>query len=63
MSAVRPGSQWLRNLEHDPVADVWIAGRRRRATATVVRLPGGAVARLRLQPHPPARPAAHEETP
>ena len=57
VSTVRPRSQWLRNLEHDPVAHVWIAGRRRAATATVVRLPGAAVARLRLEPSPSRRPA------
>ncbi|MFV0257394.1 MAG: nitroreductase/quinone reductase family protein [Acidimicrobiales bacterium] len=52
VSTVRPDSQWLRNLEHRPVADVWIAGRRRPATVTIVRLPGVAVAQLHLQPDP-----------
>jgi deazaflavin-dependent oxidoreductase (nitroreductase family) len=49
VSTVRDGSQWVRNLEHDPAAIVWIAGRPRPATASVARVPGGAVARLRLE--------------
>ena len=63
VSTVRPRSQWIRNLEHNPLAHVWIAGHRRPATATIFRLPGAAVARLRVEPHPPARPAAHKENP
>ena len=50
VSTIRDDSQWIRNLEHHPYADVWIAGRARPATATVVRVPGAAVAHLRLEP-------------
>jgi deazaflavin-dependent oxidoreductase (nitroreductase family) len=53
VSTIRDDSQWIRNLEHHPYADVWIAGRPRRAAATVVRLPGATIARLRLQPSSP----------
>jgi deazaflavin-dependent oxidoreductase (nitroreductase family) len=49
VSTIRDNSQWIRNLEQHPIADVWVAGRPRPATATVVRVPGGAVARLRLE--------------
>ena len=49
VSTVRADSQWIRNLEHEPAATVWIGGRPRPATATVSRLPAGAVASLRLQ--------------
>jgi deazaflavin-dependent oxidoreductase (nitroreductase family) len=60
VSTTRAGSQWIRNVEHHPVVDVWVAGRRRRATANVVRLPGGAVANLRLRPCTPTRPGTTE---
>ncbi len=50
VSTTRHRSQWIRNLEHHPFAEVWVAGRRRRVTATVVRLPGTTLARLRLRP-------------
>jgi F420H(2)-dependent quinone reductase len=50
VSTIRADSQWVRNLEHDPVADVWLAGRPRRATATVIRLRGATIASLRLEP-------------
>ena len=50
VSTIRDDSQWIRNLEHHPFADVWVAGRPRPATATVVRLPGATVAHLRLRP-------------
>jgi hypothetical protein len=53
VSTIRDGSRWIRNLEHHPYADVWIAGRPRRAAASVIRLPGVTVARLRLQPSSP----------
>ena len=56
VSTARAGSQWIRNVEHHPVVDVWVAGRRRRATANVVRLPRGAVAHLRLRPCIPTNP-------
>lgn len=52
VSTVRSRSQWIRNLEHRPDADVWVAGRRRPATATVVHLHGATIARLRLRPDP-----------
>ena len=50
VSTTCAGSQWIRNVEHHPMVGVWVAGRRRRATADVVRLPGGAGANLRLRP-------------
>lgn len=39
VSTVRGGAQWVRNLEADPEAGVWINGRRRPATADVRRGP------------------------
>jgi len=45
---VRPHSQWVRNLEADGGAHVWIGGRRRPATATIRRYGAVAVATLRL---------------
>lgn len=48
VSTVRDRSHWVRNLEAEPRADVWIAGRRRAVTANVQHLPGLTVAFLRL---------------
>ena len=48
VSTIRDNSQWIRNLEHEPFAHVWVAGRPRPAAATVIRLPGSTVAHLRL---------------
>jgi deazaflavin-dependent oxidoreductase (nitroreductase family) len=45
---VRPHSQWVRNLEAEGGAHVWIGGRRRPATATIRRYGSVAVATLRL---------------
>jgi hypothetical protein len=47
VSTVRADSQWVRNLEVDPSAGVWIRGRRRAATAAVRRGPLNVV-RLQL---------------
>lgn len=49
VSTVRRGrSEWMRNLEAEPKAHVWLGGRRRAATAQVRQLPGLDVAVLRL---------------
>jgi hypothetical protein len=39
VSTVRSDSQWVRNLEADPAAGVWINGRRQAAVAEVRRGP------------------------
>lgn len=49
VSTVRSNSQWLRNLEADANAAVWLGGQRRTATAEVTRGPLNA-ARLELAP-------------
>jgi F420H(2)-dependent quinone reductase len=53
VSTIRNRSQWIRNLEHDPNAHAWIAGRPRPVTATIVRLPRATLARLRLETSAP----------
>lgn len=37
VSTVRESSQWVRNLEAEPMATVWLAGKRRPMTASVDR--------------------------
>jgi hypothetical protein len=39
VSTVRPGSQWVQNLEANDRAAIWYCGRRHRATANVERGP------------------------
>lgn len=51
VSTVRSDSQWVRNLEHDPAAGVWIGGERRPARASVRRGPLNVV-RLGLTEQP-----------
>jgi deazaflavin-dependent oxidoreductase (nitroreductase family) len=46
VSTVRADSDWVRNVEHDPAADVWINGRRRPSVATVTRTPNASVVQL-----------------
>ncbi len=39
VSTARSRSQWVRNLEVEPQAEVWLGGRKRSVTATVERGP------------------------
>jgi deazaflavin-dependent oxidoreductase (nitroreductase family) len=48
VSTVRDNSQWVRNLEADPHARVWLNGKPWPVRSTVFRTPMGAVARLDL---------------
>ncbi len=48
VSTVRPSSQWVRNLEHQPDASVWVGGRQRPVRADVARLGPATVARLQI---------------
>src|SRR5918992_1766525 len=40
VSTVRPTSNWVRNLEANPTATVWVHGQPRTASSTVRRLSG-----------------------
>lgn len=62
VTTVRPHSQWVRNLEADSAAHVWIGGRRRPATATIRRYAGVAVATLQVDEHQPDSSEEHDET-
>ena len=46
VSTVRPNSEWVKNLEHDPAAKVWISGEPRTSTATVTRTAAATIVRL-----------------
>jgi deazaflavin-dependent oxidoreductase (nitroreductase family) len=48
VSTVRENSQWVRNLEADPKARVWLNGKPWPVHSTVFRTPVGTVARLEL---------------
>jgi len=48
VSTIRAKSEWVRNLEHDAAAGVWLGGRRRPVRASVTRRRGTTVARLAL---------------
>ena len=48
VSTFRPSSQWVRNLEAEPQATVWVNGEPRPATSTVRRVAGGSVVTLQL---------------
>lgn len=53
ISTVRPGSQWVRNLETDPSLRAWLCGTPQPGQATIYRTPLGAIARLDLTTTPP----------
>jgi F420H(2)-dependent quinone reductase len=48
VSTVRRNSEWVRNLESDSMATIWLDGCARQADASVQRLPGLTVATLRV---------------
>lgn len=48
VSTVRQDSQWVKNLEADPLATVWLNGKAWPAQSTLFRTPMGTVARLDL---------------
>ena len=48
VSTVRRDSEWVRNLESDPMTTIWLDGCPRQAAATLQRLPGLTVATLRV---------------
>lgn len=48
VSTLRENSQWVRNLEARPIAQVWVGGHRRRVTAKVHRHRDVTVATLQL---------------
>ena len=48
VSTVRPSSDWVRNLESNPTATVWIHGQARTASSTVRRVSGASIVTLEL---------------
>jgi hypothetical protein len=51
VSTVRSDSQWVRNLQADPRASVWVGGRKRDGAATI-ETGSLNVARVALEPTP-----------
>lgn len=50
VTTIRRDSQWVKNLEADPDAAVWMNGRSWPAQSSLFRTPMGTVAELRLLP-------------
>jgi F420H(2)-dependent quinone reductase len=48
VSTVRRNSEWVRNLESDPTATIWLDGSVRQAEASLQRLPGLTIVTLRV---------------
>jgi hypothetical protein len=48
-STVRPSSQWVRNLDRNSDATVWVAGHPRKAKGTISTIPVATVATLKLE--------------